>query len=239
MTSSDPIKDAFARIKQDIFSLQEQISYLSQQIEELKRTLVPQNPTQNPSNQSIQQIIPAIQHTQDPTLPLEGLKPSNSDISTGNGGVPTDSQSDSQTVQQTEKPIDFTKFHSEESAEIHQNSSKTDQISQVQRVSEVLETLDSIKKEIRSNFKHLTSQEMAVFTAVYTLEEQGFVVDYPLISQKLGLSESSIRDYTHKLIRKSIPIVKSKENNKKITLSISPELKKIASLQTILALRKL
>ncbi len=239
MTTSDPIKDAFSRIKQDITSLQEQLAYLNQQLEEIKQTIQAQNPTQNTLQQTDSQSNPTIPHIPTDNLPLEGLKQPISSISTGNGGVPTDSQSVRQTVQQTEKPIDFTKFHNEESAENQQNSSKTDQISQIQRVSEVLESLDSIKKEIRSNFKHLTSQEMTFFSAVYTLEEQGFVVDYSLISQKLGLSESSIRDYTHKLIKKGIPILKSKENNKKITLSISPELKKIASLQTILALRQL
>ena len=80
---------------------------------------------------------------------------------------------------------------------------------------------------------------MSVFSAIYTFEEQGFVVDYSLISQKLGLSESSIRDYTLKLIKKGVPILKLKENNKKVTLVISPELKKIASLQAILSLRQI
>ncbi len=239
MPNQDLIKEAFSRIKQDIISLQEQIFLLNHQIEEIKRTLLALNPTQNQLQQTDSQINPTIQHIPTDNLPLEALKGSNISSSTGNGGVPTDSQSNSQTVQQTEKPLDFVSFHNEEIAENSENLPKTDQISQIQRVSEVLESLDSIKKEIRSNFKHLTSQEIAVFSAIYTLEEQGFVVDYPIVSQKLGLSESSIRDYTHKLIRKGIPIIKSKENNKKITLSISPELKKIASLQTILALRKL
>lgn len=252
----DPLKDAFSKIKQDILALQDQITNLSQQIEELKRTITPQEAlitTQNPQNQANQQLNPTIQHTPTDNNPQYALKPQDMRVSIGNGGVPTDSQSDSQTDQQIEKPIDFMSFHREETAENHLNSSnipfiqnvddsnrlKTDQISQIERVSQVLESLDSIKKEIRSNFKHLTVQEMSVFSAIYTFEEQGFVVDYPLISQKLGLSESSIRDYTHKLIKKGIPIVKSKENNKKVTLTISPELKKIASLQTILALRKL
>ena len=253
MNSQDPIKDAFSRIKQDISNLQEQMTLLSQQIEELKRTITPtnpQNPTETLNKQSNQQINQAFQQIPTDKLPLYDLKPSISAISIGNGGVPTDSQSNRQTDQQTQKNIDFYTFHSEDQAEIPQlkegdmlgnlgSIHKSDQISQIQRVSEVLESLDSLKKEIRSNFKHLTSQELAVFSAIYTFEEQGFVVDYALISQKLKLSESSIRDYTHKLIKKGIPILKTKENNKKIALTISPELKKIASLQTILALRSL
>ena len=235
----DPIKEAFAKIKQDILALQEQILALNQQIDGLKRTQTGLNPTQTEDKQTIQQQNSTIQQTPTDNLPLYGLKPSISSISTGNEGVPTDRQTDSQTDQHSKKPLDFYHFHAEEPEEDSQNLQKSDQISQIQRVSDVLESLDSIKKEIRSNFKALTAQEMAVFSSIYTLEEQGFVVDYSLISQKLSLSESSIRDYTHKLIRKGVPILKSKENNKKVSLSISPELKKIASLQTILALRKL
>jgi hypothetical protein len=41
------------------------------------------------------------------------------------------------------------------------------------------------------------------------------------------------------MINKGIPIHKNKINNKKITLSISPDLKKIASLPTIIRLREL
>ena len=235
----DPIKDAFAKIKQDILALQEQIISLSQEIEILKRTQTSLNPTEREDKQSIQQQNPAIQQTPTDNLPLYSLKPSILSLSTGNGGVPTDRQTDSQTDQQAKKPIDFYSFHAEESPDSSQNMRKSDQTSQIQRVSDVLETLDSIKKEVRSNFKALTAQEMAVFSSIYALEEQGFVVDYSLISQKLSLSESSIRDYTHKLIRKGIPILKFKENNKKVSLAISPELKKIASLQAILALRRL
>ena len=235
----DPIKDAFLRIKQDILSLQEQLSYINEQLIDLKRTLAPQNPTDSSINQSNQQLNPTIQQTPTDNMPYYDLKPSISTISTGNEGVPTDRQADRQTDQQTNKAANSDTFSLENSKEFSPNYSKTDTISQIHRVSEVLESLDSIKKEIRSNFKHLTTQEMAVFSSVYTFEEQGFVVDYTLISQKLGLSESSIRDYIHKLIKKGIPILKSKENNKKVSLTISPELKKIASLQTILTLRSL
>jgi type II secretory pathway pseudopilin PulG len=228
----DPIKEAFSRIKEDILSLQEQMRVLNQQLEEIKRTLENKTPTQTEDNQTIQQINPTLNQIPTDNLPFKALKDPILSVSTGNGGVPTNSQTDRQSNQQAEKSIDFYSFHSE-------NNEKSDQISQIQRVSEVLESLDSIKKEIRSNFKQLTNQEMAVFSIIYTLEEQGFVVDYSLISQKLGLSESSIRDYTHKIIKKGVPLVKIKENNKKVTLSISSDLKKIASLQTILSLRNL
>jgi predicted transcriptional regulator len=99
-------------------------------------------------------------------------------------------------------------------------------------------TLDEIKKDLRNNLKKLTRQEMAVFSAVYELENKGFIVDYTLLSNALNLTESSIRDYIQRLVKKGIPIEKFKENNKKVLVNISRDLKQIASLQTILQLRK-
>ena len=77
-----------------------------------------------------------------------------------------------------------------------------------------------------------------MFSTVYQLE--GFMdVNYKTLSEKLGLSESSIRDYIGKLIKKGIPVDKIKLNNKNIKLSISEDLKKIVSLPTILQLREI
>ncbi len=80
---------------------------------------------------------------------------------------------------------------------------------------------------------------MQVFSLLYNLEESGIVVDYKILAEKLNLSESSIRDYIGKIHKKGIPVVKEKLNNKRVFLHISPELKKIASLNTILKLREL
>jgi len=110
---------------------------------------------------------------------------------------------------------------------------------QIQEASKILESLDNIKKEIRRKFKKITRQEMLVFSTIYELEEQYREVDYSKIALKLSLSQSSIRDYVQKMINKGIPITKEKLNNKKILLHISPELKKIASLNTIIQLREI
>jgi len=80
---------------------------------------------------------------------------------------------------------------------------------------------------------------MLIFSTVYQLEEEGFIVDYPLVASKTNLSESSIRDYTQRIIAKGFPVIKEKINNKRIILHISPELKKIASLNTIITLREI
>jgi len=86
----------------------------------------------------------------------------------------------------------------------------------------------------------LTPQEMLVFSTLYALEEQNIPeITYKKLSDKLSLSESSIRDYTNKLIKKGVPVNKTRQNNKTIVLKISSDLKNIASLATINSLRDL
>jgi hypothetical protein len=146
--------------------------------------------------------------------PLEAPKSPKLAISIGNEGVQTDRQTNSQTDRQSK-------------------------ISHLEQVSMILDSLDEVKKELRIKFKKLTKQEMLVFSTIYLLEEKGLIVDYALLSEKLTLSESVIRDYIKNLVKKGIPLQKTKENNKKIILSIVPELKKLTNLDTLNQLRNL
>ncbi|MDP1695614.1 MAG: hypothetical protein Q8L29_01720 [archaeon] len=228
----DPIKDAFSHIKQDIEDIRSNILWLSNEIEGLKRTLFHLTQQIDTQNKTIQQINKTALQFPTDNLPLYALKSSNTNTSTGNEGVPTNKQTNRQTDNPTQNPpkIDFLPPF---------DLQKEEKIDHIERVSQVLSSLDSLKKDLRSKFKRLTNQEMLVFSTIYQLEEEGFVVDYPSISTRLHLSESSIRDYSQRIIKKGIPLVKIKQNNKKITLSILPEFKKIASINTILALREL
>ncbi len=119
-----------------------------------------------------------------------------------------------------------------------QNTPKNEQNS-IHDALEILNSLDEIKKGIRLKFKRLTEQEIIVFSTMYQLEEELGHSNYKLLSDRLNLTESSIRDYVGRLIKKGIPVEKKKINNKQINLIISPDLKKIASLSTILELREL
>jgi DNA-directed RNA polymerase sigma subunit (sigma70/sigma32) len=226
----DPIKEAFSKIKDDILSLKEEINKLNKKINIIKSESIKENkptdtyfPTHN--------TIPTHQHTDQPTqntieipiktdkqtnnIHIKSLYRQNNTISTGNKGVPTNKPTHQHTDQPTQN-IDF------------------------KEVNNMLESLDTIKKEIRLKFKRLTPQEMLVFSTIYTFEEQKYnEITYKLIANQLNLSESSIRDYTNKLINKGIPIEKTKQNNKKILLSISQDLKNIATLATIEALRSI
>jgi hypothetical protein len=154
-------------------------------------------------------------------------------ISTGNEGV----QTNRQTYKQTDIRQENSSYNQEKTtSQINFNSQKSTNDS-VNLAGDLLDSLDSIKKELRLKFKRLTDQELTVFSTIYQLEEEFGYSDYKSISKKLNLSESSIRDYVRRLMNKQIPLTKEKINNKEIHLFISPNLKKIASLNTILELR--
>ena len=259
---TDQIKEAFAKVKEDILNLKAQLDSLSRELSSLRNTLSSsinqqtdrQSDTSTDNPPSLNYQTPALRQTQDSqkqTLqhinktntpipaqsstdnsPFKVLKSQDTYISTGNGGVSTDRQTDRQTDTSTRNQGVKVRL-------IDELPLKTSKIDQMEKVSQVLNSLDTIKKDLRHKFKHLTNQEFLVFSTIYQLEEEGFPIDYSILAQKLSLTESSIRDYIQRMTKKSIPIEKTKENNKKILLSISPELKKIASLSTIISLRSI
>jgi DNA-binding MarR family transcriptional regulator len=229
----EQIKNSFLRVKEDIRSLDSELTSLKTEITEIKLLL--RGFHEELSSQKLKELaeIPIMKYpthsrsiptqnaipTHNPTVPQEigGLLSPILGTSIGNEGVPTDRQTDRQTDQ-------------------HMQNSSND----FSEASEILESLDKIKKEIRSKFKRLTAQEMTVFSTIYQLEEQNpELSNYKEIAKRLKLSESSIRDYTQRIISKGIPLKKAKINNKKIYLSVASELKKLASLPTILRLREL
>ncbi len=232
----DSVKEAFQKVKQDIdflsLSLQEankDISFLSEEIkkinenlEKIANNLALSNPTNNQFNSTFQHINPTdstqIQHINQLFKPL---KDENSVFSIGNDGVPTDKQTNRQTDRQVQKSPFLDKKN--------ENS--------MENTLQILNSLDSLKKEIRLKFKHLTEQELAVFSAIYEFDDEIGFSDYKSLSLKLNLTESSIRDYVGRLVKKGIPVEKRKIRNKNIKLNISQNLKNIASLQTILSLR--
>ncbi|MFQ5531437.1 MAG: helix-turn-helix domain-containing protein [Candidatus Nanoarchaeia archaeon] len=235
MISEDSVKDAFSKAKQDIDSIKQETDFLRKELaetrerfteivevlkelsekflkfEENQRKLAS---THKPENKTVST------HPSTDNTSFKPLKHENLSISIGNQGVPTDKQTNRQTNQHTQK------------------TPKTQENS-MEKALEILNSLDNIKKEIRLKFKRLTDQEMLIFSTLYQLGEEKGYTDYKSIAETLSLSESSIRDYIGRLIKKDIPINKHKINNKNIQLSIAENLKKVAPLHTILQLRDL
>lgn len=228
----DKIKEAFQAVKQEIDFLLYELDSLKQKTsdnnQKIKNIFNKLDILDQKISSLIQTHIPT--HTMNlPTIQThiptqnEDFKPLNTQnkhISIGNKGVPTDRQTNRQTNRQTQNQ-----------GILRENS--------FEEIIGALDSLDSMKKEIRLKFKRLTEMELLVFSTIYQLEEELDFVDYKTLSNKLNLSESSIRDYIGKLIKKGIPVDKIKINNKSIQIKISENLRKIISLDAILHLRDL
>lgn len=223
----DYLKEAFQKVKQDITFLKKEIDSLKVNLTENRKKIIEIYEFVMKINQKEDNFIQNIStdRQKNPThstlfstdnKPFNGLKTQNIPFSTRNQGVSTDRQTDISTDRQTKNK---------------ENSMKD--------ALEILDSLDNIKKEIRLKFKGITEQEFLVFSTIYQLDEEIGNSNYKLLAKRLNLTESSIRDYVGRLIKKGIPIDKNKINNKNIQLSISKNLKKIASLSTILHLREL
>ena len=265
----EKLKEAFSKIKEDILNLGNEISEIRQSLletnslmkqinEEIIKIKLENISRETPTDESKTPTNSATP-TDNPTDAWEigGLKSPNLPISIGNEGFPTDRQTNQQTDQHIFRQMFYPQI-TEKTPRLNTTNTQIQQKTQenvvykkieekpikqqISEAADILDSLDAIKKEIRRKFKRITRQEMLVFSTIYQLEEQDTKdegVNYRKIAIKLGLSESSIRDYVHKMIEKGIPIDKEKLNNKQIILHISPELKKIASLSTIITLREI
>jgi len=233
----DKIKEAFQRVREDITNLYSEMDSLKIELRETRDEMIKICDILKHINKDIKkepnEDTSTNQHintTQERAIPahkefLDTLNEVNKPFSTGNEGVPADRQTDRQTDTPPLSNIKITK-----------NYDKIDQNS-IEKALKMLDSVDNIKKELKTTFKRLTDQEMLVFSAIYQLDEEKGYTDYKALSEKLNLTESSIRDYIGRLIKKGISLDKKKINNKIIHLSVSKNLKKIASLSTILQLR--
>ena len=234
----EEIKKAFQKVKKDMDFLYTEFQNLKSELSETRGEMIRVCQILKQINKETQKTPKKISPTnniQKPTLPTNNpthktlfkpLKTQNIAISTGNQGASTDRQTD----RQTDNKQVFEQKNEEKSGKA-ENS--------IDNAARILDSLDSIKKEIRLKFKRLTDQEILVFSTLYQVDEEKGPTDYKTLAKRLNLTESSIRDYIGRLIKKEIPVDKKRINNKMIQLSVSKNLKKIASLPTILQLREI
>jgi predicted transcriptional regulator len=253
----DSIKGAFRKVKEDIAFLRKEKELLRLNMAELKDELSFFSKELSKISGFLEELVEKKSSTgnggvstlrqTNQTSQLEikadnkGFSPLSQQyrgVSIGNDGVPADRQTHQQTHRQTQNrqdsynfPLDAINEPKKSALQLPENS--------IDNALEMLESLDTLKKEIRLKFKRLTEQELLVFSTIYQLDEEQGYSNHKILSQRLNLTESSIRDYVSRLIKKGIPVEKSRVNNKSIRLSISPNLKKIATLSAILQLRDL
>ena len=212
------LKEEFNQIKEGFVEIYKILEKFKEDLDNLKEQVSFQNKTYNP------QVPAEIKGSSTHPYHFKPLKGQNTGISIGNQGASTDRQTDRQTDQQAQKTPYFR---------------ETPDKNTIDSAAEIIESLDKMKRQIRLKFKQLTDQEMLVFSTIYQFDEEQGHSNYKLLSEKLNLTESSIRDYVGRLIKKGIPIDKIRQNNKGIQLEISQNLKKITTLGTILKLREL
>jgi len=180
-----------------------------QHIQHINTDTIQETPAHNSNQQTDQRIIP-IQNN----LPTH----------------PADTPTDRQTDKQTKNVV----YNNKNTLNVVNK-----EVNNIDNAINLLNSLDSIKKDLRIKFKRLTEQEFLVFSTMYQLDEETGHSTYKSLSEKLNLTESSIRDYLGKIIKKGIPVEKIKINNKMVQLNISSNLKKLATLSTLLQLREI
>jgi len=222
MADEDAIREAFSHIKQDIIDLKREIYFLKREIIDLKAKNAP-IPTH------IQQTNQEIEQTQHIISPDKPYLPS----SIGNDGVPTDKQTDNkQTNRQALEPY-FNTISLSQTSQF-----PDDKLEKSTQTGSLMSLVTNLKEEMRQNFLKLTKQEFLIFSVVYSLDDEGVQVTYPLIAAKTRLSESSIRDYISRIIEKGITLEKHKINNKQVIIRVKDELKSLATLDSLVKLRE-
>ena len=179
----DMLKEAFSKIKEEINFLKKELDLLknelnairsyqnlnSNKIDSIEKKAIPTHYLLGEYNKSNK---PAIDLNEN--LLLNGLKAQNFIFSTGNEGVPTNKP--------TDKPTDNIGINFNNSNE---NSGFLNISSNFEKAHIIISSLDDVKKDIRKTFKNLTSQEMLVFSTIYTYEDQKYEnINYKLISDK-------------------------------------------------------
>jgi len=77
-------------------------------------------------------------------------------------------------------------------------------------------------RQVEEVFKSLTKQEFLTFMTLYQLEDDlNRNLTYSELSKYLKLSEGCIRTYLSQMIKKGLPIVKTRHNNKLILLGVN------------------
>ncbi len=244
------IELSFQKIKEDVLCLQQEIIILKQEIQEINYNF----------NAFLSQFKQALHSNKHPThvqhmkhlpthnLPNKALNQQYFHSSIGNNGVPTDSQ---QIVNRHLDTINRTSsiprnFHyrrddfqnlrgiykqksSIEPTSMESNPMDSNQVN----IPQLSNIVSNMKQELQDKFKKLTKQEFFDFSILYALEEEKGNITYRDIAQRANLAESSVRDYISRLEYKGIPVVKERINNKIVLLRISPELRNIATLDSL------
>ncbi|MFH1972806.1 MAG: hypothetical protein ABIJ18_04995 [archaeon] len=87
--------------------------------------------------------------------------------------------------------------------------------------------IQELQENLPSILSRLSKQEFLTFLTIYQLEEEVSKVTYDDVGHSLKITSGCVRTYVSGLIKKGLPVLKSKYNNKVIILSIPPEIRSL------------
>lgn len=179
----------------------------------------------------------------------------NNQSSIGNKGVPTNQQTNTSLDNTPSFPVDgissigsSTPAHNPADNPTHPqhireiipqtNTSSTQNNEKTDNITDLNALIETLKIDLKKKFKSLTKQEFYIFSILYSIDKAQNMTTYQDLAVRTGLTASSIRDYIQRIVRKGIPIIKEKQNNKLVTLKIPSELRNLATLDSLMRLRK-
>src|SRR3989344_8290691 len=92
------------------------------------------------------------------------------------------------------------------------------------------------KNDLEKAFLGLKNYELKTFLVIYQLDQEKGRANYYEIAQKMGVSDACVRSYVSSLLRKNVPLLKTKLNKNRTVLSINPSFKSLDTYQKLLSL---
>ena len=214
MLFKQAVKTSFKYVKKDI-------STLEKGLEQLKEALLLQNQAIREINNKMDLLLTEKEENR---LPLEIKEEKyflfeESTSSIGNNGV-----------KQTNKQALSKQALSTKEEEIVQNdlemTLEQKESKQISKEKIVYTTeFKALKQNITLLFKGLSKQELRTFLTIYQLEDEKEEASYEAIAQQMELSEACVRGYAANLLKKGIPLLKIKINNKMTVFRIDKGLR--------------
>ena len=98
------------------------------------------------------------------------------------------------------------------------------------------ENFNIFKQKVNETFAKLSKQELLIFLTIYQFTDEKKAITYFDLANKLSLSENCIRSYTSSLIRKGLPVIKQRANNKLIFLTVDQDFRSLNLRQKLIDL---
>ncbi len=240
MSFEDKVKSSFERVKEEISALKFELQNLRLELNELKSL-----------KEELKAIKEEFSTRNQPHIKPNFITP----FSIGNEGVPTNQQTNRSTINTPSFPVDGdspiesnTSTHIPTQNPTHlqhiteklqqSNTKSNTSSSKINEFKDLNALIETLKTDLKKKFKSLTKQEFHIFSILYSVDKtQNNGVSYQDLAIRAGLTPSSIRDYTQRIIKKGIPLIKERQNNKLIVLKLPLELKNLATLDSLMRLR--